>query len=231
VEHISWSWEGHEQAKLEARLSKSKREPLNAQKFFSFPTEKCPIKPAKQKVARAVAEAPFELLSISIGGRQVCHPHQFRPLHTHASMHELGDDNVEGRVVSHQVGYGLKALAGRLGVSYCMPKTFSDLYGKSPEAGKRAHESPEDFHDWVKYATNDAELTYKVFENLKHKLANDAWCSQVHQHSTEIMLETHGLAKEVVCSAPLAMDRSMCTCTSFASKTLPSVLPIWKNLA
>lgn len=92
-------------------------------------------------------------------------------------------------------GYGLKQLADRFKLSdssgqEVTPGTFGRLFGVTSQAASAAHNSPEEFTTWVDYATQDAVLTYRVYEFLRNMLELRPWLSQVHMKPIrEVLLD------------------------------------------
>mmetsp|Transcript_73332 Transcript_73332/g.203465 ORF Transcript_73332/g.203465 Transcript_73332/m.203465 type:complete len:896 (-) Transcript_73332:147-2834(-) len=89
-------------------------------------------------------------------------------------------DLPETTAVSAPTGYGLKYLACHFGLSSGRPKEFAELFGCHVAAAEEAHNSPDNFHRWVEYATSDAVLTYGLFERLRAELEGRKWYSPVH---------------------------------------------------
>lgn len=96
------------------------------------------------------------------------------------------------------VGYGLKSLASHFGIVDGHRTTFSELFGLHHSAAADAIESPETFPILVRYSTEDAELTYRLYVMLKARLEKEAWYSEVHSIPMTAFLSDREVAKQML---------------------------------
>lgn len=162
----------------------------------------------KPDTANKKTEPLPQILGVRIGENPVPLAFHHRLLHTHHGS-DIISHRVDAAVSQKRVGYGLQELAWLLGESESVLPTFQDLYGDSPDSGRKAHDCVRKSQDCVKYVAHDAELIFKVFQNLKDKLSKEAWCSQVHRTSSHKVLQNKLLAKKPGSSLQWSTGKSM----------------------
>lgn len=94
-------------------------------------------------------------------------------------------------------GYCLKDLAMEYSLAKERLPNFSELFGMSETAALDAHNSPDIFPEWVRYATTDAVLTFKLFQFLMPLLQARPWACEVHQLSAKAVLKSPQLRQQI----------------------------------
>lgn len=101
-----------------------------------------------------------------------------------------------------KMGYSLKSLSSHYNLVEDRQPTFPELFGVHELAAAKAHDSPEHFAQWAQYATNDAKLTYRLFEKLSKALEERPWCTAVHEKPIGALLGDTAVADELLRRKP-----------------------------
>jgi len=123
--------------------------------------------------------------------------------------------------------YQLKDLARHFGLVDGDCPSFERAFGIHAGAAQAAHDDPHRFPEFARYATQDAELTFKLFERLRDELDSRDWCSSVLQRSAADLMRDPDVLRDLmhrpVGSSSSAQKRTGKTMWQFYSEHLLQV--------
>lgn len=149
-----------------------------------------------QPLQTKAAAAPKRQMRVLLGGKEVPklrHVHAVSNLHT---MSAVEDKQASER--SFGTGYGLKRLSVHFGIAEQGTAVFKEAFGRLPGALEASHNSPAKFPDLARYATEDARLTYQLYDKLWTELQKSPWFSKVYERDKRSLLLDAQVAKDLL---------------------------------